>query len=71
MGMERIAENKKMKPPNFYKDRQPPKGYYDTPDPYAEMNMSVDLRGIHKFAQKSGKEMTDLSYEEMMRFMRR
>ena len=62
--------NIKLKQPNFYKDHQPPKGYYDTPDPYAEMSLSVDLRGIYEFAQKVGKKMTDLSYEEMMRFMR-
>ena len=59
------------KTPDFYKDHQPPKGYYDTPDPYAEMSMSVDLRGIHEFAQKLGKEMTDLSYEEMVSFVKR
>lgn len=57
--------------PDFYKNHQPPKGYYDTPNPYEELNMSVDLRGIHEFAQRVGKEMVDLSYEEMRYFIKK
>lgn len=55
--------------PRFMKGRPLPKGYYDAPNPYVLPPLSQhNLREMLAYAQRVGKDINDLTYEEAEQF---
>ena len=55
--------------PKFLEGKPLPKGYYETPNPYEDQPLSeYNLRAMLSYAETSGKNVNDLSYEEAEKF---
>lgn len=55
--------------PIFLEERPLPEGYYDATSPYVLPPLSQhNLRAMLAYAQKVGKSINDLTYEEAERF---
>ena len=56
--------------PRFMEDRPLPKGYSESPNPYAEPPVSqYNLRAMVNYALKTGKKVPDLTKEEAEQFL--
>lgn len=54
-----------------YLDQMPiPNGYYDKLDPYADPKSGkLDLKALHEYSVRVGKEINELSYDELKQYM--
>lgn len=57
------------KKPNFLKESQLPKSYYEQPNPYVNApSCHVNLLELSRYAKKYKKRIVDLSAEEVEKF---
>ena len=55
--------------PRFIQESEIPKGYYDEINPYANPEPSfIDLPALVAFAKENGKDVAELSYDEVKQF---
>lgn len=57
-----------MKLPKYWEGRTPPKEYYNPLDYSNPPTCPYDLPALARYAKRVGKEITELSYEEVERF---
>jgi hypothetical protein len=56
--------------PKFLEGETLPAGYYEAPDPYSNPPKSqYNIRAMVNYARKQGKQVTDLSKEEVEPFL--
>lgn len=56
--------------PRFLEGEPLPAGYYDEPDPYSDPPASnYNFRAMVNYAIKMGKQVTDLTKEEVRQFL--
>ena len=59
-----------VKLPRFLEGEELPKGYYDPPDPYSSPDTGkYNLGAMVRYAQSHGKQVTDLTKEEVKEFI--
>ncbi len=59
-----------IKIPKFLSEEELPSGYFDSPDPYKDPPSSkYNLRAMVNYALKNGKNVTDLTKEEVKPFL--
>lgn len=55
--------------PFFLENPEAIPGYYDTPDPYADVpSCKVDLLELSRYARRAGKKLAELAKEEVEQF---
>lgn len=59
-----------IKIPKFLEGETLPNGYFDSPDPYKNPPKSkYNMRAVVNYALKNGKNVTDLTKDEVMPFL--
>ena len=57
--------------PKCWEEHEPPPGYFDPVDPCSDLpSMALDHRGLRDYAKSVGKQITDLTYDEVSPFLR-
>lgn len=64
-----MSGNRKMTLPKFLEGEKLPSGYYDDPNPYKSApSCHLDLPALSRYAKSVGKQIAELSREELEQF---